>query len=182
MKLSVLVHLLKEDSGLTMVFCNTQRMTEFVAKNLRKEGIDAVAIHGGLSQAKRDKTLGGFHTKGVSVLVCTDVASRGLDINEVSHVYNYDIPNDYKEYTHRIGRTARAGKSGKAINILSSRDHDNFSAVLRNTNHQITKEQTPQCVKIFPVRDTYTPSRTFRSGSRGPPRGHSSRKPRYNSR
>jgi ATP-dependent RNA helicase DeaD len=149
MKFSLLVHLLKNETAkLAMVFCNTKRMTDFVAKNLEKQGIDAIAIHGGLSQAKRTQTLDRFHKKGVSVLVCTDVASRGLDINEVSHVYNYDSPNDSKEYTHRIGRTARAGKEGKAINLIASRDHDCFSAVLRDTKHIITKEQIMPFEKI----------------------------------
>jgi ATP-dependent RNA helicase DeaD len=141
MKFSLLVHLLKNETAkLAMVFCNTKRMVDSVAKNLKKQGIDAIAIHGGLSQAKRTQTLDQFHKKGASVLVCTDVASRGLDIPEVSHVYNYDTPNDSKEYTHRIGRTARAGKEGKAINLIATRDHDSFSAVLRETKHTITKE------------------------------------------
>jgi ATP-dependent RNA helicase DeaD len=89
-----------------------------------------------------------FHRRKFSVLVCTDVASRGLDISEVSHIYNYDIPRESKDYIHRIGRTARAGKSGKAINILSSRDHENFTAVLRDNDVTITKEQIPQIERV----------------------------------
>ncbi len=144
LKFSLLVHLLKQEhSGLIMVFCNTQQNTDFVTRNLRYNGIDAIGIHGGLSQAKRSWTMEEFHKNKASVLVCTDVASRGLDIKGVTHIYNYDIPKDSKQYIHRIGRTARAGKEGKAVNILSKRDHDNFSRLLNAYNVDITKEERP---------------------------------------
>ncbi len=110
LKFSLLLHLLKhEHPGLIMIFCNTQRNTDFIADNLARYGIDATAIHGGLSQAKRTRVMDNFRNNQVSVLVCTDVAARGLDIKNVSHVYNYDLPNSSKEYVHSIGRTARAG-------------------------------------------------------------------------
>ena len=109
MKFSLLVHLLKRETpGLVMVFCNTRHNTDFVADNLIRLGVDAIAIHGGLSQDKRTRIMQKFNEKKVYVLVCTDVAARGLDIKGVSHVYNYDIPKTSKEYIHRIGRTARA--------------------------------------------------------------------------
>lgn len=130
-KLSLLVYLLKqESSGLVMIFCNTRRNTDFVNKNLRANGIDAIAIHGGLSQNKRTNTIGLFNNAKVSVLVCTDVAARGLHIDNVSHVYNYDLPKNPKDYVHRIGRTARAGENGKAINLLCDADYENFSRIL----------------------------------------------------
>jgi ATP-dependent RNA helicase DeaD len=131
-----------------MVFCNTQHTTDFIAKNLIKQGIDSLAIHGGFSQAKRDAAMDKFQKAKVAVLVCTDVAARGLDIGDVSHVYNYDIPKDPKSYVHRIGRTARAGKEGIAINILGSRDHENFSAVLRNNDVEIERVDVPQFEKL----------------------------------
>ena len=84
-----------------------------------------------------------FHLSKVNILVCTDVAARGLDIKGVSHVYNYDVPADSKEYIHRIGRTARAGEEGKVINILASRDYENFRQVLKNDELKITKQETP---------------------------------------
>ncbi len=143
-KFSLLVHLLKhEESKLVMVFCNSRDNVDFVANNLKANGIKAMAIHGGFSQDKRSRTMGRFVDQNVRVLVCTDVAARGLDIPEVSHVYNYDIPNDSKQYIHRIGRTARAGHEGKAVNILAHRDHDNFSFVLRDNAVEIPKEPTP---------------------------------------
>jgi len=130
LKLSLLVHLLKqESSGLAMVFCNTRRNADFVSKNLRANGIDAVPIHGGLSQNKRTETIGLFNNAKVGVLVCTDVAARGLHIENVSHVYNYDLPKDPNGYVHRIGRTARAGEEGKAVSLLCSYDYENFSKI-----------------------------------------------------
>src|SRR3989344_2914085 len=89
-----------------------------------------------------------FHAKRISVLVCTDVASRGLDIKEVSHIYNYDVPKESKQYIHRIGRTARAGKEGIAITLLSERDHDNFRRVLDENHIKVKKEKTPYVERI----------------------------------
>ncbi|HEY9206620.1 MAG TPA: DEAD/DEAH box helicase [Candidatus Methanoperedens sp.] len=144
MKFSLLVHLLKhEDSGLVMVFCNTKRNTDKVARNLRFTGIDAMAIHGGLPQGKRNNIIERFHAGRSCVLVCTDVAARGLDIKNVSHVYNYDIPRESKQYIHRIGRTARAGAEGKAINILSGKDYENFSQVLKENDVEIIEGELP---------------------------------------
>jgi ATP-dependent RNA helicase DeaD len=144
LKFSLLVHLLRnERAGLAMVFCNTQRNTDFVARNLKLNGIKVMAIHGGFSQAKRTRTMEQFHSQDVQVLVCTDVAARGLDIKGVTHIYNYDIPVESKQYIHRIGRTARAGEEGKAINILAHRDHDNFTRVLRDEDVKIEAQAMP---------------------------------------
>ena len=149
LKFSLLVHLLKnEKAGLVMVFCNTRTNTDFVAKNLKYSGVEALAVHGGFSQEKRNRIMRQFHSAEVYVLVCTDVAARGLDIKDVSHVYNYDIPKDSKEYIHRIGRTARAGKEGKAISILASRDYENFSRVQRDNELDIKREQMPDIERV----------------------------------
>ncbi len=149
LKFNLLVHLLKhENSDLVMVFCNTKRNTDKVAKNLRFAGIGAQAIHGGLTQGKRNNVMELFHSGKSAVLVCTDVAARGLDINGVSHVYNYDIPRESKQYIHRIGRTARAGAEGKAINILSSKDYDNFSQILKDNDVEIKEETMPVLEKV----------------------------------
>lgn len=150
MKFSLLLHLLlHEHSGLIMVFCNTQRTTDFVAANLRKYGVDSTAIHGGLSQAKRSRIMEHFKSNNVSVLVCTDVAGRGLDIKGVSHVYNYDVPATGKDYIHRIGRTARAGEEGMAVTIVSQRDYENFRNVLRNPEIYIKQEELPSFERVF---------------------------------
>ena len=143
------MNLLKEEkSGLVMVFCNTRHNTDFISNNLKGLGIPAEAIHGGFTQGKRNKIMEKFHSQKVLTLVCTDVAARGLDIPNISHVYNYDIPSDPKDYIHRIGRTARAGKEGIAINILSSRDHNNFGKVLQENKIEIPVLDTPRIERI----------------------------------
>jgi len=144
-KFSLLVSLLKkENADLVMVFCNTRRNVDFIADNLIRIGINAKAIHGGLEQKKRIRVLEEFHKKGLGVLVCTDVAARGLDIKGVTHIYNYDVPIEPKDYIHRIGRTARAGKQGKAITILASRNYENFGNLTQSKEIKITSERMPQ--------------------------------------
>lgn len=167
LKFSLLVHLLKnEKAGLVMVFCNTRHTTDFVAEHLEAQGIEATAIHGGLTQSKRNRIIEYFKSSKVFVLVCTDVAARGLDIKQVSHVYNYDIPPTDKEYVHRIGRTARAGKEGIAINIVSERDYDNFRNVLRNHDIKIEEQPVPQLERIM-IRMSRPHGRDSRSGGHG---------------
>ncbi|MBC8494919.1 DEAD/DEAH box helicase, partial [archaeon] len=145
LKFSLLVQLLKaEKTELVMIFSNTKRNADFIAKNLKLHGIDAHVVHGGLTQSRRNANLKDFHKGHVNVLVCTDVAARGLDIKNVSHVYNYDIPKTSSDYIHRIGRTARAGADGKAISILTDRDYDNFRAVKRDASLDIQPEELPE--------------------------------------
>lgn len=150
MKFSLFKHLLEnEKSGLVMVFCNTRRNVDFVSNNLRAMNIESLPIHGGFSQGKRNRIMEIFHSNKVNVLICTDVAARGLDIKNVTHIYNYDIPNESKEYVHRIGRTARAGEEGKVINIITSRDYDNFSDVLKyHSEFNIALEPTPEIKRV----------------------------------
>ena len=160
LKFSLLVHLLKnEEAELVMVFCNTQRNTDFVANNLRTLGIEALAIHGGYSQDKRTRTMQKFNEQKFSVLVCTDVAARGLDIKGVSHIYNYDIPKESKDYIHRIGRTARAGEEGKIINILAQRDYENFQRIVSKDEFNLKKIEIPEMERVMvQFRDNRTRS------------------------
>ncbi len=169
LKFSLLVYLLKkEDANLVMVFCNTRRNVDFLTDNLRANGIHAKAIHGGMEQKKRTRTLEEFHSEGgVSVLICTDVASRGLDIKGVSHIYNYDLPAKKNEYTHRIGRTARAGKEGKVINILSSEDYQNFSAIIDTNVSTIVEKKLPKLDRIFIKKTESRPREGFSQGRGG---------------
>lgn len=151
LKLSLLLHLLEhEKSGLVMVFCNSRKTTDIIVKNLRANKIDAVAIHGGFSQNMRTKTINLFNKGKVWVLVCTDVAARGLHIDNVSHIYNYDIPRDPNDYIHRIGRTARAGEDGKVINLLCNYDYENFSRLLAEyrSSFSIEKVKAPYLKKV----------------------------------
>lgn len=163
-KFSLLVHLLKkENSKLVMVFCNTKRNTDFIGNSLRKNNFDALALHGDLSQSKRKKVLEHFNRSDKFILVCTDVAARGLDIKNVSHIYNYDTPKTSIEYIHRIGRTARAGKEGKAITILSERDYDNFRRILEDRSLNISTVPLPQFERAF----VHMPTSSHRPGSIG---------------
>ncbi|MFA5992854.1 MAG: DEAD/DEAH box helicase [Candidatus Pacearchaeota archaeon] len=184
LKYALLKHLLeKEVAKLVMVFCNTRRNVDFIANNLTSHGIDALPIHGGFSQEKRSQIMEKFNSKKFQILICTDVAARGLDIQGVSHVYNYDMPPESKEYLHRIGRTARAGNEGKVINIVASRDYENFGNVLKNRDLSIKNEETPE---IAPVRIQWmerSSPRGFRrssGGFRGNSRGNSRESSRDN--
>tara|TARA_Y100000310_G_scaffold297347_1_gene330274 strand:- start:2979 stop:4748 length:1770 start_codon:yes stop_codon:yes gene_type:complete len=152
LKFSLLKHLLEnEKSHLVLVFCNTRNNVDFIVNNLRALDINASPIHGGITQDKRSKTLASFKSENkTNILVATDVAARGLHIEGITHVYNYDSPADPKEYIHRIGRTARAGKEGKVINIISMRDYENFNN-LRPKELGIKEEETPY-VEMVPIK------------------------------
>ncbi|MEK6841286.1 MAG: DEAD/DEAH box helicase [Nanoarchaeota archaeon] len=148
-KFSLLLYLIKkENPDLCMVFCGTRHNTDTIARNLHKNEIEATAIHGGHSQNRRNLIMEKFHSGKLHVLVATDVAARGLDIKNVTHIFNYDIPKTSKEYIHRIGRTARAGKSGKAISILCEHDYDNFRKVLEDHSLKITKKEIPDFPRV----------------------------------
>jgi len=152
MKISLLVHLLKQETNyLVMVFCNTRKATDMVVENLQANKIKAEAIHGGFSQNKREKMLKLFNEGKIEVLVCTDVAARGLHIDNVTHVYNYDIPKDPKDYVHRIGRTARAGAEGKVINMLCDYDYGNFSRLLEQYRDYDIEQLDSGFIKKIPM-------------------------------
>lgn len=149
LKFSLLVHLLKKEiSGIVMVFCNTRRNVDLIASNLKRYGLHSHAIHGGLDQTKRNKVIARFHKNEADILVCTDVAARGLDIKGVTHVYNYDAPKSSEEYIHRIGRTARAGEKGMAISLISQRDFDNFRRVMEDDSLNIELKEFPRVEKL----------------------------------
>jgi len=139
-KFSLLVHLINQEKpNLAIIFCNSRRETDLVSRNLECNGINATVLHGGLSQQRREEVMESFHKGITRVLVATDVAGRGLDIKNVTHIFNYNIPKDAEEYTNRIGRTARAGESGKAISILCREDHDSFRKIINNFSYDIKK-------------------------------------------
>ena len=112
-----------------IIFCNRKSDVDICAKSLKKYGFNAAAIHGDLDQKYRMDTLEGFRTGSLQFLVASDVAARGLDIPSVSHVYNFDVPTNAEDYVHRIGRTGRAGRNGKALMISTPRDEKNFNAI-----------------------------------------------------
>jgi superfamily II DNA/RNA helicase len=118
-KVEMLARILQADGrGLTLVFCRTKRTAAKVADDLAERGFASGAVHGDLGQGAREQALRAFRSGKVDVLVATDVAARGIDVDDITHVINYQCPDDEKTYLHRIGRTARAGKSGVAITFV----------------------------------------------------------------
>jgi ATP-dependent RNA helicase RhlE len=118
-KAQALVRELAAERGLTLIFVRTQRGADRVARNLRKEGFSAGELHGGMNQPQRERALGRFASGAKDVLVATDVAARGLDLEDITHVINFDAPADEKAYVHRVGRTARAGRGGEGVTFVT---------------------------------------------------------------
>jgi ATP-dependent RNA helicase DeaD len=167
-KFSLLVHLLKHETpGLALVFCATRTESDFISRNLRNQGINASAIHGGMSQNKRLESLDRLRKEKIDVLVATDVAARGLDIKNVTHVYNYDVPGSAKEYIHRIGRTARAGEEGDAVTLLTPRDHDNYRNISREYNQNINMRKPPMIERASLLSRSRSETPFKRRGSQG---------------
>src|SRR5258708_34734728 len=108
--------------GVTIVFCRTRRSCDQVTAELTRRGFAAAAVHGDLGQSQRERALRAFRNGKIDVLVATDVASRGLDVDDVTHVINYECPEDDKAYLHRTGRTGRAGRDGIAVTFVDWRD------------------------------------------------------------
>lgn len=129
-KVSVLYSLLKQrDRDLSIVFCKTKNTTRWLADKLRKNGIDAQEMNGDMSQHQREDTLEKFENGEIKVIVATDVAARGIDVDSVTHVFNYDVPDTADTYTHRIGRAGRQGREGEAITLLEQNDHQKFRRI-----------------------------------------------------
>ena len=125
-KMPLLIELLKHDRDLALVFCNRKHVTAKLAKKLSTQGVHARCLNGDMSQPQRERVTADFRLKKFSVLVATDVAARGLHIDNITHVYNYEIPKDVESYTHRVGRTARAGKRGEAISLVATEEERKF--------------------------------------------------------
>ncbi|MCK5169043.1 MAG: DEAD/DEAH box helicase, partial [Bacteroidales bacterium] len=136
-----------------IIFCRTRMETKEVAERLMQDGYNADALHGDLSQAQRDEVMGRFRTGQLQLLVATDVAARGLDIDDITHVVNYDIPTDPEYYVHRIGRTGRAGKDGIAISLLTPKDKRYLSRIESYSKHKITLAQLPTEKYLHERRD-----------------------------
>jgi superfamily II DNA/RNA helicase len=126
-----------------IIFCNRKVDVDIVAKSLKKYGYDAAPIHGDLDQSQRTKTLDQFREGDLRFLVASDVAARGLDVPSVSHVFNFDVPSHAEDYVHRIGRTGRAGRDGKAMMICVPRDEKNFEDIERLLQKEIPRLDNP---------------------------------------
>src|SRR6185312_8261258 len=126
-----------------IVFVRTKQATEEVAEKLRARGFSAAAINGDIPQAQRERTIAALKDGGTDILVATDVAARGLDVERISHVLNYDIPNDNESYVHRIGRTGRAGRSGAALLFVTPRERHLLKSIERVTRQKLIEIDLP---------------------------------------
>ncbi|MGH3008560.1 MAG: DEAD/DEAH box helicase [Gaiellaceae bacterium] len=160
-KVERLVGLLEAERGLALVFVRTKRGADRLAHKLRGHGVEAAAMHGDMTQGARERALERFRSGKVTTLVATDVAARGLDLEAISHVINYDPPEDMKGYVHRVGRTGRAGRSGQGITLVLPDQQADVSRVANMLGH---KEQFESGgMTSAPARLVYTSRRGRRS-------------------
>ncbi|NQV27149.1 MAG: DEAD/DEAH box helicase [Rhodopirellula sp.] len=152
-KIDVLKRLLDvEDTDGVIIFSNTKDMTVTIAEQLNKEGLKAVALNGDMPQKTRERTIEQLKAGNLDILVATDVAARGLDVTRVSHVFNYDVPQDNESYIHRIGRTGRAGRKGEAIIFLTNAQRGKLRFIERATKQTIEIVQPPSADDINAIR------------------------------
>ena len=135
-----------------LVFCRTRRETADVADKLGKEGYNSAPLHGDLSQAQRDAVMKRFRTKSIQILVATDVAARGIDVDDITHVINYNLPDEIENYTHRSGRTARAGKKGESLVLVNTREGYKIKAIEKKIRTSFTKGTIPSAKEICEIQ------------------------------
>jgi len=141
-KLDVLADLLEEfDPKLALVFCNTKRRTDVLARRLRARGYPAEKLNGDMSQGQRERAMAGFRKGQIGILVATDVAARGIDVEGIDAVFNYDVPNDPEYYVHRIGRTARAGRGGRSFTLVTGMDAEKIRDIRRYAKITMAPEE-----------------------------------------
>jgi ATP-dependent RNA helicase RhlE len=165
-KVETLVEMLGHDDGLSLVFVRTKRGADRLVQRLRRHNVKAMAMHGDMTQGARERALAQFEAGKVSTLVATDVAARGLDLDNISHVINFDPPADNTGYTHRVGRTARAGRDGTGITLVLPEQQAEVSHVARSVGEHGQFEQ--QGMRLAPSRLVY--SGRGRRSKWGPPR------------
>src|SRR5476649_1032819 len=143
-KLDVLCRLIDlQDISFGIIFCATKMMVDELTEHLSARGYAADKMHGDMTQAMRERVIAKFRKRGLEFLVATDVAARGLDVDDVEVVFNYDLPHDGDDYIHRIGRTGRAGKSGRAVTFISGREIYKMQNIIRFTKGKIRRERIP---------------------------------------
>jgi len=145
-----LVELLAVESGRHLVFVRTKRGADRLARRLKQRGVRAAAMHGDMTQPAREHTLARFEAGGIDTLVATDVAARGLDLDDITHVVNYDPPEDDKSYVHRVGRTARAGRAGTGVTFVLPTDQGDISRMASRL--QLEDEFTKEGMTVAPPR------------------------------
>jgi len=152
-KLDVLCRLIDlEDPQLAIIFCNTKRRAEELSGKVRARGYRADELHGDMKQSQRDRVMGGFRKGSIDILIATDVAARGIDVDDVDIVINYDVPQDVEYYVHRIGRTGRAGKSGKAVTFVAPRDFTKLQEIQKYAKVQIARMPVPSQSDVAETR------------------------------
>ncbi len=139
-----------------LVFCRTRNECQTVATGLMRDGYSADTLHGDLSQAQRDYAMSRFRSKGIRILVATDVAARGLDVTELTHVINYNLPDDQDVYIHRSGRTGRANNSGIAITFINTKEKFKIKALEKSTGREFAQAEVPSGTQICEQRLMYT--------------------------
>ena len=167
-KVTTLVELLEADRGLALVFVRTKRGADRLARKLAQHGVKAAAMHGDLTQGQRQRALDRFEAGHVTTLIATDVAARGLDLDDVTHVINFDPPEDGKAYTHRVGRTGRAGRSGTGVTLVLPEQQADMSRVARLNGQHDTFVSTG--MKTAAPRLVYSSRGRGKWGSRRPQR------------
>ena len=130
----------------------TKRGADEVTTHLQQRGYQSDSLHGNLAQSQRDRVMQRFRAEGLDVLVATDVAARGLDVDDVDAVINYDIPHDVEKYVHRIGRTGRAGRVGSAFTFVTMREHSKMRDIIRCTRARITEGRLPSLRDVDNIR------------------------------
>ena len=166
-KLTKLIELVNDEAGLTLVFVNTKRSVDSLARQLRAKGVPAVTMHGDMTQQARERALQRFEEKHVGVLVATDVAARGLDLDDITLVVNYDPPLEDKGYVHRVGRTARAGRTGTSVTFVTPDQQGDVSRMAARLD--LHEEFEQEGMKVAPARVVFSGSaRGRRSGLRKP--------------
>jgi superfamily II DNA/RNA helicase len=141
-KIDALVELLEAEDGLSLVFVRTKRGADRLTDKLRRRGVDVVAMHGDMGQSQRERALDRFRSGRARTLVATDVAARGLDLEAIAHVINFDPPEDDKGYVHRVGRTGRAGRAGRGSTLVLPEQQDDVSRVAARLGHKEQFEST----------------------------------------
>ncbi|MGN6641614.1 MAG: DEAD/DEAH box helicase, partial [Verrucomicrobiota bacterium] len=152
-KIELLTRLIDiHDLKLGIIFCNTKRMVDDLVDHLNAQGYSADRLHGDMNQAQRDRVMNKFRKSGLEFLVATDVAARGIDVDDVEVVFNYDLPYDGEDYVHRIGRTGRKGRSGRAISFASGREVFQIRNIERYTNMKIQRGRIPTASEVEQAR------------------------------
>jgi ATP-dependent RNA helicase DeaD len=137
-----------QDIKYGIIFCGTKMMCDELADHLKARGYSSDKLHGDISQAMRERVVAKFRKRGFEFLVATDVAARGLDVDDIEVVFNYDLPQDSEDYVHRIGRTGRAGKSGRAITFVAGREIWKMQQIIRFTKGKVRRERVPTAEEV----------------------------------